>query len=158
MEDRVGPLFRGSIEKLGLVNLAYTLGVNTGTIKRWILKKEVPNEYIIDFYRILGLDINPEDFSFKEKDQFFTPINTAGKCLHSLFSKLLELGIDEKEYTFIEPSAGSGARKLTISSKKLETTSTKKGHTMRLTEEMTETTEGTKRIKTFVNKHLGRVA
>jgi len=46
---------------------------------------------------------------YEDKDQYFAPEDMVDECLTILKEKLMELGIDEKKYTYIEPSAGDGA-------------------------------------------------
>ena len=46
---------------------------------------------------------------YEDKDQYFAPEDMVDECLTILKEKLMELGIDEKKYIYIEPSAGDGA-------------------------------------------------
>ncbi len=46
---------------------------------------------------------------YEDKDQYFAPEDMVDECLTILKERLMELGIDEKKYTYIEPSAGDGA-------------------------------------------------
>jgi hypothetical protein len=85
------------------------LFVNKNTIQRWQLLKNVPNNYYNDLCNILNIPIDYGKLTFKEKDQFFTNKNTAIYCKSIFFDKLKELGINEEEYIFIEPSAGDGS-------------------------------------------------
>jgi hypothetical protein len=57
---------------------------------------------------IAELNIDYSNFSFKEKDQFYTPIETAKYCYDKLLEVLQKYNEVETNYTFIEPSAGNG--------------------------------------------------
>ena len=85
------------------------INVNVGTIKRWIELKEVPSYYGMDLSKMLGVEINYNELSAKDKDQFFTNIETAKLCYQIFNDKLAELGINTEEYTYVEPSAGDGS-------------------------------------------------
>jgi len=85
------------------------INVNVGTIRRWLELKEVPPYYYIDLSKLLGVDIDYSTLSAKDKDQFFTNSETAKLCYEIFNNKLIELGVDLKEYTYIEPSAGNGS-------------------------------------------------
>jgi hypothetical protein len=88
--------------------IAIQLNVAPGTVTRWLELKNVPPAYQFDLMKMANVDINYANYTFKEKDQFFTPISTAEKC-YARFLKLLgELGENESKYTYIEPSAGNG--------------------------------------------------
>jgi hypothetical protein len=108
MED-VFQLYLNTVQKIGKQNLSNLLGVNKNTLRRWELLKSVPKNYQFDFMEILGIDIDYSNFEYKDKDQFFTKKTTVLKCIEILKNKLEELGVDENEYTFIEPSAGDGS-------------------------------------------------
>jgi|TARA_R110002051_G_scaffold152372_3_gene224996 hypothetical protein len=90
-------------------NLSEKLNISLGTIKRWISLKNIPQSYTFELMKLANININYSNFSFKEKDQFFTPIKTAHYC----YSKFLEIinsyNDNEKDYVFIEPSAGNGS-------------------------------------------------
>jgi hypothetical protein len=85
------------------------INVNVGTTKRWIELKNVPGYYSIDLRNLLGIEIDYSELSAKDKDQFFTNVETAKLCYEIFNNKLAELGIDTNEYTYIEPSAGNGS-------------------------------------------------
>lgn len=97
------------LETYSVKDIAEELNVAKGTVKRWIELENVPSSYTFDLMKMLKLDIKYEDFSYKEKDQFFTPTDTAKKCYDIILKKMKELGEDETEYTYIEPSAGDGS-------------------------------------------------
>lgn len=102
-------LFLISLEKFGISKLKDELHVNRNTIKRWELLKSVPNHYFFDLCNILDVEIDYKKFSEKEKDQFFTKKDTVKHCILSLQNKLKDLGVNETQYTYIEPSAGDGS-------------------------------------------------
>ena len=89
--------------------IADNLGLHKGTLNRWNKLKEVPPQYYFDLCRLAGIDINYENFSFKNKDQFYTRSDVAKNCYDKSMSVLKELGVDVNNYNFIEPSAGDGS-------------------------------------------------
>jgi len=89
--------------------VAEHLNVTVSTIKRWQLLKNVPEQYRFDLMGFSSREIDYSQFSFREKDQFFTADNVAKYCLDTFKKKLEELGIEEEKFNYIEPSAGSGA-------------------------------------------------
>ncbi len=102
-------LYLQAESKFGINNLIKHLSVNRGTIERWKLLKNVPEYYLFDLYDLMGIDIEYENFSYKQKDQFFTSDKTAKYCYDVFTEKLKELGVDDTQYTYIEPSAGMGS-------------------------------------------------
>ena len=97
------------LEKFNYKQIATKLGLANGTVKTWITKKKVPKIYTIDLMKLISKDIDYTQYTSKEKDQFFTPYNTALHCHDVFCQKMKELNISTDEYTFIEPSAGDGA-------------------------------------------------
>jgi len=89
--------------------LAEILNVAPGTIKRWIDLNDVPKAYEFELLKVLNIQIDYSKYTSKEKDQFFTPIDTAKYCYSVFCNKLKELNEDEKTYNYIEPSAGDGS-------------------------------------------------
>jgi hypothetical protein len=71
--------------------------------------KSVPWQYHIDLKKILNLEVNYQDYSFIEKDQFFTSKNLAKYCINVIQEKLKEFNLDINNYLLLEPSAGDGA-------------------------------------------------
>lgn len=88
--------------------IANELNIAQGTIKRWMELENIPKLYTFELMRIAEMDIDYTKFSYKEKDQFFTPKETAIKCYNKLLEILSKYNENEKDYTYIEPSAGSG--------------------------------------------------
>ena len=89
--------------------LAEFLGVNRGTVLRWIDKKEVPSQYYFDLCRVANINVDYSNYSFKEKDQFFTHKSTAIYCYNKTIEILNNFNVNIEEYTFIEPSVGEGS-------------------------------------------------
>lgn len=102
-------LFLEVLEKHNVNEISNLLDVNKNTIRRWGLLKSVPKNYQFDLMDLLGIEIDYSKFDVKDKDQFFTKKTTADKCIQILKNKLVDLGIDESEYSYIEPSAGDGS-------------------------------------------------
>jgi len=89
-------------------DIAKELNISIGTIKRWIELNNIPQLYTFELMRIANIDIDYSKFTYKEKDQFFTPIETAKYCYNKLLDILKFYKEQEKEYIYIEPSAGNG--------------------------------------------------
>ncbi len=102
-------LYLQAESKFGINNMIKYLSVNRGTIERWKLLDNVPDYYLFDLYDIMGIDIEYQNFTYSQKDQFFTSKETAKFCYDVFTEKLKELGVDDKQYTYIEPSAGKGS-------------------------------------------------
>jgi transcriptional regulator with XRE-family HTH domain len=96
------------LEKISLNELTKKLNVSKSTISRWIKTKKVPDLYILDLLRINKTDIDYSKYNFKQKDQYFTPRDTAFYCF-SKFKNIIEDFENEESYFYIEPSAGSGS-------------------------------------------------
>ena len=91
------------------LDISKDINVAAGTVKRWHDLKNVPKSYTFELLKLANIDINYSNFSYKEKDQFFTP-NTTAKYCYSKFIEIITKYKDlEKDYTFIEPSAGNGS-------------------------------------------------
>jgi len=89
-------------------NIASKLNVAIGTVKRWIELKNIPKSYTFDLMKMAKINIDYSTFTYKEKDQFFTPKNTAKYCYNKFIEILNKYGDNQNMYTYIEPSAGSG--------------------------------------------------
>ena len=96
-------------DKVSKNEISEKINVNKNTISRWELLKSVPRNYHFDLLELNGEEINYQLFDEKDKDQFFTKKSTVIKCIEILKKKLAEIGVDEDEYIFIEPSAGDGS-------------------------------------------------
>ena len=59
-------------------NIASKLNVAIGTVKRWIELKNIPKSYTFDLLKMAKISIDYSRYTYKEKDQFFTP---TAKCV-----------------------------------------------------------------------------
>lgn len=85
--------------------IANKLFIHKGTMRRWISARKVPPHYYNDLNNLLG-DKYPIQNDYRAKDQFFTKHNTSLYCYHKTLEVLYDIGVNEKDYSFIEPSAG----------------------------------------------------
>ena len=88
--------------------IAENLNVALGTVRRWIELNNVPKSYTFDLMKLANIKIDYTKFTFKEKDQFFTPTQTAKYCYSQFITILKKYEEFEKDYIYIEPSAGNG--------------------------------------------------
>jgi len=109
MRDDILDLFHEALHKVGENYICKYLCIHKGTLKRWKKKESVPDKYYIDLCRLLERKIDLSMFSFSEKDQFFTKIETAKRCFSIFLDKIKELGEIEEEFCYIESSAGNGS-------------------------------------------------
>lgn len=86
--------------------VANYLNISISTIQRWIDLKRVPIQYEFELRKLNNENIDYSIYDYKQKDQFFTPRDTAKYCVNQ-FKNIVPLQ-DEHLYTYIEPSAGSG--------------------------------------------------
>ena len=96
------------IKEFSAKEIATKLNIAEGTLKRWIKNKKVPTLYRFDLMKLNDMEIDYSKYNYKDKDQFFTAIDTAQYCFDVYKKKMKELNEDETEYHYIEPSAGSG--------------------------------------------------
>ena len=89
-------------------DIATEINVSIGTVKRWNRLKKIPKAYTFELLKMAKIDIDYSKFNYKEKDQFYTPSDTAKYC-YSKFIEVLKKYNDSENYTFIEPSAGNGS-------------------------------------------------
>ena len=107
-----------SYDLLGILNeilksksyaeIAATINVAIGTVKRWNELKKVPKSYTFELLKLANIEIDYSKFAYKDKDQFFTPLATANYCYKKFIEIITEYGDSQQKYTFIEPSAGNG--------------------------------------------------
>lgn len=97
------------IEKNGIKKLSEKLNLSSGTLTRWIELNNIPQSYEFDLLKLSNIKINYSQYSSKQKDQFFTPINTAKKCFELFCNEIHKYGDDENDFNYIEPSAGDGS-------------------------------------------------
>ena len=88
--------------------IADYLNIAIGTVKRWSELKNVPKSYTFDLMKLANITIDYSKFNYKEKDQFFTPTNTAKYCYNKFIEIIKKYKDTIEDYTFIEPSAGNG--------------------------------------------------
>ena len=89
-------------------DISVNLNVAIGTIKRWIELHRIPSSYTFDLMKLAKQSIDYSKFTYKEKDQFFTPPETATYCYNKFIEIINKYGDIGDNYTYIEPSAGSG--------------------------------------------------
>lgn len=97
------------LEKLSIKELSSKLNLAPGTLTRWIDLNDIPKSYEFDLLKMAGIKIDYSKYSSKQKDQFFTPVKTAKYCFGKFCEKIKEFEETEKDFVFIEPSAGDGS-------------------------------------------------
>ena len=102
-------LFNNILETESYNYIATNLNISVGTAKRWNELRKVPPLYTFQLMKLAKINIDYSKFTYKQKDQFFTPSSTAKYCYSKFIQILEKYGDCEKEYTFIEPSAGNGS-------------------------------------------------
>ena len=90
-----------------LTDIAKTLNVAIGTVRRWIELQSVPESYQFDLMKMAGEEIDYTVFSYKDKDQFFTPDILAKRYCELVYNFLSDF-VNLDDYIFVEPSAGAG--------------------------------------------------
>ena len=90
-------------------DIASKINVSASTVERWYKLQNVPVQYTFELLKIANIDIDYSKFTFKDKDQFFTPPDTAKYCYSKFLEILANYKDSETNYTFIEPSAGNGS-------------------------------------------------
>jgi hypothetical protein len=88
-------------------DIANSLNIAVGTVKRWKLLKSVPPLYTFELMKLNKMEIDYSKFNYKEKDQFYTSNDTALYCYNKGLSIISNYD-DINNYSFIEPSAGNG--------------------------------------------------
>ena len=97
------------LKKYSMKKLGELLNLSTGTIKRWLELKNIPKNYEFDILKLLDVKIDYSSYSTKDKDQFFTPIETAKYCFDTFKMIINKYGDNYEDYIYIEPSAGDGS-------------------------------------------------
>jgi hypothetical protein len=97
------------LEKKSIKEIAINLNLAPGTLTRWIELNDIPKSYEFDLLKMAGIKIDYSKYSSKQKDQFFTPVKTAQYCFEKFCEKIKDFGESEKDFVFIEPSAGDGS-------------------------------------------------
>ena len=98
-------LFNELLENKTIGDIADKLNLHIGTVRRWKTLNAVPKNYFNDLNALLG-DKYENKKEYRDNDQFYTTKETAKYCYKKMLSILKELKIDEKDYIYIEPSAG----------------------------------------------------
>ena len=109
MDSNIYDFFKDISQRHTLRDISASIDVNMGTVNRWEEKKEVPPQYYFDLCRLDGIPVDYTQFTEKEKDQFYTSKKSAEYCFNKTIEVLSKLGIDLREYNYIEPSAGDGS-------------------------------------------------
>jgi hypothetical protein len=91
-----------------LKKLADELNLSPGTITRWIELEDIPKNYEFDILKLSNVKIDYSKYSTKEKDQFFTPVNTAQICFKLFIDTITKYGENIDNFKYIEPCAGCG--------------------------------------------------
>jgi DNA-binding transcriptional regulator YiaG len=76
------------LKEHSIKSLAKVLNVAPGTISRWKELNDIPSSYEFDLLKILNIDIDYSKYTSKEKDQFFTPVETAKYCYDIFLNKI----------------------------------------------------------------------
>ena len=97
------------LEKLSIKEIAVNLNLAPGTLTRWIELNDIPKSYEFDLLKMAGIKIDYSKYSSKQKDQFFTPVKTAKYCFEKFCETIKAFEETEKDFIFIEPSAGDGS-------------------------------------------------
>ena len=101
-------VFKNILKETSIKDISLKLNVTVATVKRWVELGKVPKYYTFELMKLANMEINYSNFSFRDKDQFYTPRETALYCLNKFQEVMNALGDKPEEYTFIEPSAGNG--------------------------------------------------
>ena len=70
-------ILKNLLENNTVLTISKKLNVATGTVKRWIELDNIPPHYTFDLLKLANIEIDYTKYSYKEKDQFFTPNDTA---------------------------------------------------------------------------------
>ena len=107
-EKELFEIFEKILKKKDLNTISNILNISPSTIKRWEIKKEVPSSYTFEIMKLEKKEIDYSKFSYSDKDQFFTPLNTAKYCFQKTKDILDNYKDNIDNYYIIEPSAGNG--------------------------------------------------
>lgn len=97
------------LKTMTIKELAVLLNVAAGTITRWIELNNIPKNYEFDLLKLLNIKIDYSMYNSKQKDQFFTPVETAKKCFGIFCEEIKKYGDNQTDFTYIESSAGDGS-------------------------------------------------
>jgi hypothetical protein len=102
-------LLQKLLEKNTIKVISEKLNLSSGTLLRWIELKDIPQSYEFDLLKLSNIKIDYSKYSSKQKDQFFTPVDTAKKCFDIFCKELKKVNENEDDFHYIEPSAGEGS-------------------------------------------------
>jgi hypothetical protein len=102
-------ILKNLLEKETANEISKKLNVASGTVKRWVELKNVPSAYTFEMMNLASMPIDYEKYSFKDKDQFYTPSDAARYCYEKSVEVIKRYGDDPEKYLYVEPSAGSGS-------------------------------------------------
>lgn len=102
-------IFNNVLNFKSQIEISNILNVSNSTINRWIKLNKIPPAYQFDLMKLNQNHIDYSKFSYKEKDQFFTDLNTSKYCFNVFKKKMSSLNENINIYHFIEPSAGNGS-------------------------------------------------
>lgn len=98
-------LFNEILENHDVNYIVDKLNLHIGTVRRWIANNAVPKSYFNDLNSLLNYKYENKE-EYRDKDQFYTTEKIAKYCYKKTLEVLKKLNISEKDYMFIEPSAG----------------------------------------------------
>ena len=107
--EHIMTVLNTTLETKSYNDIAKYVNVAAGTVKRWKELNSVPSSYQFDLFKLNNIPIDYTKYSYKDKDQFYTPTETAHKCFGIFQEFLTKVGETDTEYTYIEPSAGEGS-------------------------------------------------
>lgn len=97
-------LFNECLKILDINKIQNYIWIHIWTIKRWVNTNKVPENYYNDLNTLLWFKYKVKN-EFRDKDQFFTNKKISKYCFEKTKKVLKSLNINDKEYTYIEPSA-----------------------------------------------------
>jgi len=97
------------IETKSIKFVSNELNIVVGTINRWITNKKVPIQYQFELDKLNNNKINYKNYSYKDKDQFFTSSEISLYCYNKFLEIMKKNKINLNKYIYIEPSAGDGS-------------------------------------------------
>lgn len=108
-ENKLIIILNELMKKFKIKELSSKLNLSSGTIIRWIVLNDIPKSYEFDLLKLSNIKIDYSKYSSKQKDQFFTPIKTAKYCFELFCEEIKKFNENEKDFRYIEPSAGDGS-------------------------------------------------
>ena len=108
-DDKNFKILLDILEKYDMNDIIKDFNVAKGTLKRWIDNKKIPKSYQFELIKLNSDNIDYSKYSYKDKDQFFTPTDISKYC-YNKFKEVMQLyNISLNNYIYIEPSAGDGS-------------------------------------------------